>query len=99
MLKDEDAYLENVGYFFPSAEVGKPDDAATEPESKGLETATEPSEVLSQLPDAPKDDPVDVIDAEEPSPKKQKLDDSEDDFVVIDKEDLKGHTEDNSRLG
>jgi hypothetical protein len=57
-----------------------------------LGTSTEPSEMLSQLPDAPTEDPKDVDDVEEPSTKKQKTDDIEDDFVVVEKEDAKADT-------
>ena len=51
---------------------------------EGTEATTE---VLSQLPDAPTSEPVDVDDAQQPSQKKQKTEDgSEDDFVVVEKE-------------
>jgi hypothetical protein len=68
--------------FFPSTET---EDEAT----KELETSTEPSEILSQLPDAPTGDPKDISDVQEPSTKKQKTDDTDDDFVVVEKEDAK----------
>jgi hypothetical protein len=45
--------------------------------------------MLSQLPDAPTEDPKDIDDVEEPSTKKQKTDDLDDDFVVVEKEDIK----------
>lgn len=42
---------------------------------------------MSQLPDAPTDEPVDVDDAQQPSQKKQKTDEaSDDEFVVVDKD-------------
>jgi hypothetical protein len=44
---------------------------------------------LSQLPDAPTEDPKDIEDIQEPSSKKQKTEDAEDDFVVVEKEDSK----------
>jgi hypothetical protein len=44
---------------------------------------------LSQLPDAPTEDPKDIEDIQEPSSKKQKTEDAEDDFVVVEKEDGK----------
>lgn len=66
--------------FFPLVEAE--DEAA-----KDLETSTEPSEILSQLPDAPTEDPKDVTDIQEPSTKKQKTEDTDDDFVVVEKED------------
>lgn len=76
--------------FFPPVieTISKADD---EPESdKEEEHKTEvTSEILSQLPDAPTNEPVDMDDTEEPSQKKQKIDDtSDDDFVVIDKEEM-----------
>lgn len=82
--------------FFPPA-TNNIDDAKTETEMKAdddldydteEEQATEATtEILSQLPDAPTDEPVDVDDFEEPSQKKQKTDEaSDDDFVVIDKD-------------
>jgi hypothetical protein len=55
-----------------------------------LETSTEPSEMLSQLPDAPTDDFKDTEDDQQPSPKKQKTDEADetdDDFVVVEKSD------------
>ncbi len=46
------------------------------------------SEVLSQLPDAPTNEPVDVDDVPQPLQKKQKTDEvSDDGYVVIDNED------------
>lgn len=53
------------------------------------EHATEPTELASQLPDAPTTEPTDSTDAVQPSLKKQKIEDSDDDFVVVDKDDLK----------
>lgn len=53
-------------------------------EEQVTETATE---ILSQLPDAPTSEPVDVDDVEEPSQKKQRTDEaSDDDFVVVNKD-------------
>jgi hypothetical protein len=43
--------------------------------------------MLSQLPDAPTEDPKDLEDDEQPSPKKQKIEETDDDFVVIEKAD------------
>lgn len=68
--------------FFPPVET---DDEAT----KAQETSTEPNEILSQLPDAPTEEPKDVEDAEQPSSKKQKTEELDDDFVVVEKEDAK----------
>lgn len=45
--------------------------------------------MLSQLPDAPTEDPKDIQDVEQPSTKKQKTEDADDDFVVVEKEDAK----------
>lgn len=66
----------------PSAPEHKPDDR---------EQSTEPSELLSQLPDAPTTDPQEADGIRQPSLKKQKTAeaDSEDEFVVINKEDVK----------
>lgn len=71
--------------FFPSVETE--DEAAVE-----KQTSTEPSEILSQLPDAPTEEPEDVDDTPEPSSKKQKTDEADDDFVVVEKEDAKEDT-------
>jgi hypothetical protein len=68
--------------FFPPVE-------AEDKPAKEQETSTEPSEILSQLPDAPTEDPKDVDDTLQPSTKKQKTEDADDDFVVVDKEDVK----------
>jgi hypothetical protein len=44
--------------------------------------------MLSQLPDAPTDEPVDIDHAEQPSQKKQKTEEGlDDDFIVVDRED------------
>jgi hypothetical protein len=72
----------NQRTYFPSVEA---EDVATNEQG----TSTEPSEMLSQLPDAPTEDPKDIDDVEEPSTKKQKTDDLDDDFVVVEKEDIK----------
>lgn len=46
------------------------------------------TEMLSQLPDAPTDEPVDIDHAEQPSQKKQKTEEGlDDDFIVVDRED------------
>jgi hypothetical protein len=76
------ANLTNCGIstFFPPADAK---DAAADTQ----ETSTDPSEMLSQLPDAPTEDPKDIEDEQQPSPKKQKIDDTDDDFVVVEKED------------
>lgn len=55
--------------------------------AKEQETSTEPSKMLSQLPDAPTEDPKDVEDTPQPSSKKQKTNDADDDFVVVEKDD------------
>ena len=68
--------------FFPPVETE--DEAAKE-----QETSTEPSEILSQLPDAPTEEPKDAEDIEQPSSKKQKTEELDDDFVVVEKEDAK----------
>jgi hypothetical protein len=74
--------------YFPM--VQSAEDTAGQDESDApVETSTEPSEMLSQLPDAPTEDPKDITDVEEPSAKKQKTEDTDDDFVVVEKEDAK----------
>jgi hypothetical protein len=78
----------DLSIFFPPVETQ--DKPSTQEESATeQETSTEPSEMLSQLPDAPLEDPRDTEDTEQPSPKKQKIDeaDDDDDFVVVEKED------------
>lgn len=52
-------------------------------------TPSKPSEVMSQLPDAPTEDSKDFEAIDKPSPKKQKIDDTDDEFVVIEKDDVK----------
>ncbi len=51
--------------------------------------STPPSELLSQLPDAPTVDPQESEDVKQPSLKRQKTAEAEDDFVVVEKEDTK----------
>ncbi|KAL1796025.1 hypothetical protein ACET3X_006249 [Alternaria dauci] len=79
LQKDEDAYFNNIPAFFPPV---ASDSKAQEQQS------TEPSELASQLPDAPTAELQDADDAEQPSAKKQKTSDTDDDFVVIEKEDI-----------
>ncbi|KAF2034197.1 A1pp-domain-containing protein [Setomelanomma holmii] len=85
LQKDEDAYFENIPTFFPPVE--DEDESAKE-----QETSTEPSEMLSQLPDAPTKEPKDIDDTPQPSTKKQKTEDAGDDFVVVEKEDAEDDT-------
>ncbi|KAF2998855.1 hypothetical protein E8E13_003534 [Curvularia kusanoi] len=90
--KDEDAYFENIPKFFPpatevvsQAEEALDYDTEEEPDDEQKTEAT--TEILSQLPDAPTDDPVDVDHAEQPSQKKQRTEEMpEDDFVVVENE-------------
>ncbi|KAF1354229.1 A1pp-domain-containing protein [Lizonia empirigonia] len=92
LQKDEDAYFKNIPTFFPPApEAGTPTktkvEAGFEEDNEEGQTTEAATEILSQLPDAPTDEPVDIDDAEEPSQKKQKTGEtSDDDFVVVDKE-------------
>ncbi|RAR11779.1 MACRO domain containing protein 1 [Stemphylium lycopersici] len=85
LQKDEDAYFEQVPDYFPPV-----------PETEAQkEHATELSELASQLPDAPTADPKDEDEAEQPSPKKQKTAEAdEDDFVMVEKDDLKDDPKD-----
>lgn len=72
--------------FFPPANVAtKSEDSSEEPK----EQSTEPSELLSQLPDAPTTDPQDAEDVKQPALKRQKTADADDDFVLIEKDDVK----------
>lgn len=81
-----------VSTFFPPAfEAETPTktkvEAGFEEDNEEGQTTEAATEILSQLPDAPTDEPVDIDDAEEPSQKKQKTGEtSDDDFVVVDKE-------------
>ncbi|KAI8941495.1 hypothetical protein NX059_002712 [Plenodomus lindquistii] len=98
--KDEVAYFRNIPKFFPpaTAEADAPKEAEAEAEGeekaeaeaeKENEQSTEPSELLSQLPDAPTIDPQEAEGVQQPSLKKQKVEEAEDDFVVVEKEDVK----------
>ncbi|CAO2653803.1 Nn.00g032140.m01.CDS01 [Neocucurbitaria sp. VM-36] len=88
LQKDEDAYFHYIPKFFPpiTTETEAQDDATTDAER---EHSTEPSELLSQLPDAPTTDPQDDEGVQQPSLKRQKTGETEDDFVVVDKDDAK----------
>ncbi|KAH8726952.1 hypothetical protein GQ44DRAFT_705040 [Phaeosphaeriaceae sp. PMI808] len=85
LQKDEDFYYNNLPFFFPPVE----SESTDKHEAAEQETTTDPSEMLSQLPDAPTADPVDADHALQPSPKKQKTDDTDDEFVLVDKEDAR----------
>ncbi|KAH6629388.1 hypothetical protein C7974DRAFT_311206 [Boeremia exigua] len=87
--KDENAYFRNIPTFFPPAsDAVEGLEYDTEEEQEEESEANAATEILSQLPDAPTNEPVDVDHAEQPSQKKQKTDDvSDDDFIVVDKED------------
>ncbi|KAH7385391.1 hypothetical protein DE146DRAFT_621476 [Phaeosphaeria sp. MPI-PUGE-AT-0046c] len=81
--KDEVAYFKHIPIFFPPA-----NSENVAPDEQG--TSTDPGEMMSQLPDAPTEDPKDIEDVQQPSTKKQKMQDAEesdDDFVVVDKDD------------
>ncbi|RMZ70052.1 lrp16 family [Pyrenophora seminiperda CCB06] len=83
--KDEDAYFENIPNFFPPVV----------PEADAqVQQSTEPSELASQLPDAPKTEPNDSDVSQQPLSKKQKTTETDDDFVVVEKDDI---TEDESK--
>ena len=78
-------------YFPPITEDGKLADESLdydteEEQDDGLQTEAA-TEILSQLPDAPTDEPVNVEDAQQPSQKKQKTEETPDDFVIVEKED------------
>ncbi|KAJ5028284.1 hypothetical protein PSV08DRAFT_232664 [Bipolaris maydis] len=78
LQKDEDAYFEQVADYFPPVSESEPQE----------EHATEPHALASQLPDAPTIDPTEAADLEQPSSKKQKTDESDDEFVVVNKHDI-----------
>ncbi|KAH4097489.1 ADP-ribose phosphatase [Parastagonospora nodorum] len=86
--KDENAYYREIQKYFPMVQSVEDTAGQDEPDAP-VETSTGPSEILSQLPDAPTEDPKDITDIEEPSTKKQKTEDTDDDFVVVEKEDAK----------
>lgn len=72
-------------YFPPvTTETEAKDDSTPE-----REQSTEPSELLSQLPDAPTSEPQDDEGVQQPSLKRQKTGEGEDDFVLVDKDDVK----------
>ncbi|CAA9960326.1 MACRO domain containing protein [Pyrenophora teres f. maculata] len=77
--KDEDAYFKNIPNFFPPI---------TSEADAQADQSTEPSELASQLPDAPKTEPNDSETNQQPLSKKQKIT-AADDFVLVDKEDVK----------
>ncbi|KAF1939787.1 MACRO domain-containing protein 1 [Clathrospora elynae] len=84
--KDENAYYKNIPTFFPPIVTEDAAEGALATEHKQF---TEPSQLASQLPDAPTTEPQDAEDSQQPSSKKQKIIEAEDDFVVVDKEDVK----------
>jgi hypothetical protein len=63
-------------YFPPVAETEKPKEHTTE-------ASTDENELAAKLPDPPQNEPTNP---EEPSSKKQKIVEADDDFVVVDKE-------------
>lgn len=82
----------NSAFFPPATDTSLNTEAAldydTEEEQKEAQGIKTTTEILSQLPDAPTNEPVDVDHAEQPSQKKQRTEESSDeDFVVVDKED------------
>ncbi|KAF2649905.1 A1pp-domain-containing protein [Lophiostoma macrostomum CBS 122681] len=90
MQKDEDAYFANIPKYFPPV-VAEPEESEEQPEKPDQSTAsTEATELAAKLPDAPTTEPTNP---EEPASKKQKTDDAEDEFVVIDKDEAKDAAE------
>ncbi|PSN70786.1 MACRO domain-containing protein 1 [Corynespora cassiicola Philippines] len=79
MQKDEDAYFTNIRKYFP------PVTDATDGQGAAAK-ATDENELAAKLPDPPTAEPKDP---EEPSSKKQKTEITDDDFVVVEKEDAK----------
>ncbi|KAH9880523.1 hypothetical protein IAQ61_000816 [Plenodomus lingam] len=91
MQKDEDAYFRKIPHFFPpaTADPEAAEEANTNKQKQQEQDTTEPSALLSQLPDAPTVDPQDAdSDAQQPSLKRQKTDEVDDDFVVVEKDDV-----------
>lgn len=58
------------------------------PDTVDVAQSTEPSELLSQLPDAPTVDPQDEEDVQQPSAKKQKTEETDDEFVMVEKDEV-----------
>ncbi|KAF2727530.1 A1pp-domain-containing protein [Polyplosphaeria fusca] len=80
MQKDEDAYFKNIPKYFPPV-TSESDEKEEEPAE-----STDETELASKLPDPPTAEPTNP---EEPSPKKQKTEGADEDFVVVDKEEIK----------
>ncbi|KAH8700041.1 MACRO domain-containing protein 1 [Phaeosphaeriaceae sp. PMI808] len=81
LQKDEDFYHNNIPFFFPPVQDNP---------SSNQKITTEPSQILSKLPDVPTQDPFDPSDTQQPSPKKQKKEDAhdtDDEFVLVEKDD------------
>ncbi|KAF2708646.1 macro domain-like protein [Pleomassaria siparia CBS 279.74] len=78
MPKDEHAYFENIPKYFPPV--------VTEETTEGK--SSDELDLAARLPDAPTTEPKSP-EAAQPSPKKQKTEATEEDFVVIDKEEVK----------
>lgn len=99
MEKDEDAYYRYLPRYFPPAtESDKPapttDESEKQPEEPAS-TSDDAADLASKLPDPPTTEPTNP---DEPSAKKQKTEvakeeDTEDEYVVIDKEEAKGFAE------
>ncbi|KAF2272038.1 A1pp-domain-containing protein [Westerdykella ornata] len=102
MQKDEDAYFRNVSKYFPTANSGTETETKTgtkvearteipehEHEADNA-TTTDAAELAAKLPDAPTTEPVTP---DKSSPKKQKVQESDDEYVVVDKEEAKGLAE------
>ncbi|KAF1850810.1 macro domain-like protein [Cucurbitaria berberidis CBS 394.84] len=86
LQKDEEAYFKNIPIFFPPTTT---DTEAQDNPTIEEEQSTEPSELASQLPDAPTTDPQDAEDAQQPSLKRQKTSEADDDFVLVERDDVK----------
>lgn len=83
----------NSTFFPPAADTTVNTEAAldydTEEEQEEGQGTEARTEILSQLPDAPTDEPMDGDHAKQPSQKKQKINEaSDDDFIVVDKEEM-----------
>ncbi|KAL1608034.1 hypothetical protein SLS60_002973 [Paraconiothyrium brasiliense] len=80
LQKDQDIYYKHVSKHFPPLADAEETDEATK-------TSTDEAEIAAKLPDPPTTEPKHP---DEPSSKKQKTEAAEDDFVVVDKDDIKG---------
>ncbi|KAF2750195.1 A1pp-domain-containing protein [Sporormia fimetaria CBS 119925] len=85
LQKDEDWYHRMVSKYFPPVESQPEKKEEDKEEDKAAQ-----AELASKLPDPPTTEPAH---AEEPAHKKQKREDADDEYVLVDKEEVKGAAE------